>query len=262
LYPGGFSSVAEISTLSPSKFRLQLQATLRNKQDGLFVFVHGFSTTFERALIRTAQLALDTNYNGSAICFSWPSRGHWSCYLADHDQISRSAGVLASFLSELRATHPTISIHVVAHSMGAEIATKALNQLTPFDASEVVLQAPDISGIDYPSLMSALVCRSQRITVYANEEDKALKASARARKGISGVVDVARVGENILNAIDSNVEAVDASRFGKDGFWSHSYTFTRPLLIDLRETLDAVPQVRAQLEPVLVRSLEYYRFRR
>jgi hypothetical protein len=73
---------------------------------------------------------------------------------------------------------------------------------------------------------------------------------------------VARVGENILNAIDSNVEAVDASRFGKDGFWSHSYTFTRPLLIDLRETLDAVPQVRAQLEPVLVRSLEYYRFRR
>lgn len=260
LSPRGFCEIESAQRLPPSKFYDDISRELREHADSIFVFVHGYNASFEQALKRTAQLALDTNFQGTAVAFSWPSRAHYSCYEADRDRIPMASQRLSEFLTEIREQHKTATIHVVAHSMGAEISARALNSLPAFDASEIVLQAPDISTIDYSGLMDALNARSRRITVYTNEEDRALKLSAKGRKGLTAVV-IERVGQSVLNAVHRFVDAIDATKYGKDGWWSHGYAFKKELVIDLRQTLDNAPQVRAQLEQVNDGGVGYYRFR-
>jgi esterase/lipase superfamily enzyme len=258
--PKNYSNVDSITKNTRQAFHKSLTSDLGKFEDRLFVFVHGFNTTFDQSLKRTAQILLDSNFPGSALAFSWPSRADAKLYVTDHDRIPKASSVLAAFLQELRKEHPNTAIHVVAHSMGAEISTRALTSLASFDASEVVLQAPDMSTIDYPDLARALKIRARRITVYANTNDIALVGSAELRKVLSGGT-LTRVGQDVLQAMHPDVDAVDATGLGARVFLSHSYAFKREFIIDLRETRESMPQLRAQLEELTVTGGRYYRFR-
>jgi hypothetical protein len=72
-------------------------------KDHAFVFVHGFWTTFDDALYRTAQIAYDlgdgTTPFGTAFLYSWPSGGALEDYKYDFDSARFAVEHLASISS-------------------------------------------------------------------------------------------------------------------------------------------------------------------
>jgi esterase/lipase superfamily enzyme len=255
LNPDQYGTVIQsVDRLATAQFHKKLRVELDRYANGIFVFVHGFNTSFDMAIKRTAQLALDTNFQGTAIAFSWCSCARLSAraYLSDLDAVDASARALGDFLEELRAHHDQTSIHVVAHSMGARIAGKAVESLSGTQSiGEIALQAPDISVLDYPTFAAALTARSCRVTVYASASDAALRGSKIIR--LTGD----RVGRDVHIAIEPGVEAIDAT--GMTG--GHGCVFRKPLVIDLRSVLDGHPQVRVQLEARTYHGSVYYAFR-
>ncbi|MHB8364854.1 MAG: alpha/beta hydrolase [Vulcanimicrobiaceae bacterium] len=258
LNPDRHVVVDKVERLASSAFHRALLSDLRKCTNALFVFVHGYTVSFDAALKRTAQLLLDTNFQGSAISFSWCSRDHWTLYHADQEVVQRCAQDLASLLAELRTQHSDTVIHLVAHSMGSLIAARAA-QMLPGDAKigEIVLQAPDISQVEWGTLAAAMTLRGKRTTVYTSCKDRALWGSAALRFGVSG-----RVGQNVLTAIAPGVDAIDATGMTDGGsLLGHNYAFRKPFAIDVRETLDHTRQVRVQLEARHHEGTQYYTFR-
>jgi esterase/lipase superfamily enzyme len=95
-----------------------------------FVFVHGYNLTFADAARRAAQLAYDLKFDGAPILYSWPSRGVWWRYPADEDVMDWSEPHLESFLSRIASSSGARTVHVIAHSMGNRVLTKALSRGT------------------------------------------------------------------------------------------------------------------------------------
>ena len=59
-----------------------------------FVFVHGYNNSFKAAAFRTAQIAYDLEFEGAAICYSWPSQGGevlgLPSYAKDEEQVMKT----------------------------------------------------------------------------------------------------------------------------------------------------------------------------
>jgi esterase/lipase superfamily enzyme len=74
-------TVKEIKALT----REELLAVVRERlklskvyKDQALVFVHGYNTSFDNALYRTAQIAYDLDFDGAPFLYSWPSRTRWA----------------------------------------------------------------------------------------------------------------------------------------------------------------------------------------
>jgi len=255
LQPNLYTRIDSLERLPRAKYHIALERELRAHTNSILVFVHGFNVSFAAALKRTAQIALDTNFPGTAIAFSWPSQAHWTRYTGDLQRINDSAQALGEFLNELRSRHPETIIHVVSHSMGAQIAAKGIqDHASTVGLAEVVLQAPDISTVDYPALATALTTACRRVTVYTSRHDKALTGS-----GVTS--GFARVGLSATDALHAGVDAIDASTMGDGTWWQHDYVFRAPLAEDLREALDGMTQVRPKLEARHHAGTQYFVFR-
>jgi esterase/lipase superfamily enzyme len=193
------------------------------KEKKAFVFVHGFDVTFEDAARRTAQLAYDLKFQGVPIFYSWPSRGELAGYPADEATIDWVKPHLKQFLEEVAARSNATSIYLIAHSMGNRALTGALQDIATEKRSnpvphfrEVVLAAPDIDADVFRQLAASIETASDRVTLYASSNDKALAASKDfhqyARAGESGPNLV------VVKGIDTvDVSAIDTS------FLGHSY---------------------------------------
>ena len=57
-------------------------------KDHALVFVHGFNTSFEHALYRTAQIAYNIKFDGAPFLYSWPSKGALSSQDYSYDRES------------------------------------------------------------------------------------------------------------------------------------------------------------------------------
>ncbi len=141
-----------------------------------FVFVHGFNVAFADATRRTAQIKYDLGFDGPAILFSWPSHGKKALYLADEANAEWSAPQLAAFLAELRKqTGATTDIHIIAHSLGNRVLSRALERIdvdatiTPKPKfSQIVLAAPDMDADVFRDQLAPSMRRVARgITLYA-----------------------------------------------------------------------------------------------
>jgi esterase/lipase superfamily enzyme len=97
-----------------------------------------------------------------------------------------------------------------------------------------------------------------RFTLYANSNDKALRAS----DGLHGAARLGEGGERIT--VMPDVDSIDASHVKTD-FIGHSYFGdTETLLSDLFHLIrtGAKPEDRFRLEPATHRDGKYWRFRR
>ncbi len=190
-----------------------------------FVFVHGYNVSFDQAVLRTGQLAWDLRFRGPAITYSWPSEGRLLGYLSDIDMADWTAPHLEAFLADLRQRTGSRTIHLIAHSMGNRILTRALERLNHFQLAtkpvvrfqELVLAAPDLNSAVLSEVASALKNSSDRVTIYSSARDKALRISAFLRN------EVTRVGGN-ATALPSlpTFDIIDASKV-KASLLSHSY---------------------------------------
>lgn len=187
--------------------------------NNLFIFIHGYNVGFGDAARRTAQMARDLRFNGKAIFFSWPSKNNLIRYYGDKKAAKITRPFLKKFLSDLAERFPTKNFYLVAHSMGTELLSKTVIELTeknsPFKdrVKAVVLAAPDINMDKFKKkVIPAYITMNAPVTVYTSTRDRALM--------LSGWLQGPRAGRNIFG--DKYMEIIDASKVDND-LIGHSY---------------------------------------
>ena len=211
----------------------------------VFVFVHGYYTSFQDAARLTAQIAHDAQFDGVAICYSWPSEAWLTGYLVDAGNAQWTVPHLADFLRMLaRETHAR-HIHVLAHSMGTRALAQAARELmltrpdhTPwFD--DIILAAADIDAEiferDYAQPLSRL---AHRLTLYVSTADWALGGSRFLHK----YTRLGQTGPLTPRAQwMKNVEVIDATAVDKGPVGHVYYAQSPAALRDLARLLQGLP---------------------
>ncbi len=162
------------------------------------VFVHGYKTSYERAVFRAAQLKHDSRFPEAIVAFAWPSRDAVGDYLTDRESATFSRDYLEQLLSSLARTSGIRRINIIAHSMGNLLAMETLRQAAIRGKSaflpklgEVFLMSPDIDLDVFATQLTVISKRNPPITVAISADDEALAVS----QWLSG--DLPRVG-NVL----------------------------------------------------------------
>ena len=155
----------------------------------VFVFVHGFNTTFDRAVFRFAQLAHDADADAAPVLFSWPSRGYLVDYSRDFDNASYSRSDLADLLRVAAASPSVREIVILAHSMGSWPAAEAVRQIglrdggVPRKISNLILASPDLDVGVFRRQIEDMGTKRPQITLFTAQHDRALQLSRFISRG-------------------------------------------------------------------------------
>ncbi len=188
-----------------------------------FIFVHGFNVSFEDAAMRTAQIAFDLKvsgeFEGIPMFYSWPSAGSPILYSWDRAEIRNSKTYLKQFLQDAAANIDADKIHVVAHSMGADLVAQAISDIDTDEKlfHQIVLAAPDIDrDVFRRDIAPKLAKKSVRTTMYCSRNDFALQISYQ-------VNHARRIGDTSDGVfVMKGVDTIDASEMPTD-LLGHSY---------------------------------------
>ena len=208
----------KVAALEQGSFHEQLRQHVESSpSNDIFLFVHGYNSSFEDAARRTAQLAYDLDFDGTPMMYSWPSQASTMSYTVDEAVVRLSGRRMARFLREIVAQAGAERIHLIAHSMGNRALIEALDRLVADrqDAAsepmfgQIVFTAPDVDRDYFIEAVQDFQGSAERITLYASENDIALRSSAMLhgapRAGLAGETIVAAAG---IDTIDmSGVEA-------------------------------------------------------
>jgi len=202
------------------------------------VYVHGFNTTFDFAVMRLAQVVHDIQFAGAPVAFSWPSHGSAFAYGRDQDNAEKSVAALVDTLRkviDVQAARPAAErgkVHVLAHSLGNRVTLRALAALdsqlpagaTPF--GQIILAAPDVSIAEFEQEVPAAHRLADRVSLYFCPQDEALLASEAYHPGEP------RAGRGVVPIDDlDNIDARKANTsFLGHGYWADE----KQLLIDLQ----------------------------
>ena len=132
--PNKHFTLQEITSLTADQMLALVKVQLAKSstfKDHAFVFVHGFNTSFDCALYRTAQIAYDLGFDGVPFVYSWPSGGAVASYTYDHGSVEQAEPMLADFLKLVIQKSGAKSISLIAHSMGNELLLRVLERLKP-----------------------------------------------------------------------------------------------------------------------------------
>lgn len=152
-------------------------------QRQVLVFVHGFNTPFSDGLYLNAQILNDFGVETVAVHYAWPSAGRVTAYLQDRDSALFARDGLADLLVTV-AESPSVSVTVLAHSMGGQVTMEALRQLSLEGRRDVlakidpvILALPDIDFDVFFSQLDAIEPRPENMTVLVSGRDQALRVS-------------------------------------------------------------------------------------
>lgn len=207
----------------------------KSQRREIFVLIHGYNTKFDAGIERTAQLSTDLEIDGAAVFYSWPSAGSLFGYKADRSQITPEAAQdLEDFLLVLADRTGADRISVVAHSMGNEFLTLALEQMARdrpgeklFD--EVIFASPDVDADDFIERVSEIDSLADDFTLYASSKDRALQASRRFNGTGRRAGDSAEpVLLPVLNTIDTS--AVSDGGLGHSDIFGGAFTDFQAIL--------------------------------
>src|SRR5262249_31372721 len=67
----------------------------RPDEKSALLFVHSFNTSFEGAIMRTAQISYDLGFNGPAVLFSWLSQGQLGAISYNKDRRNAELSIQA-----------------------------------------------------------------------------------------------------------------------------------------------------------------------
>jgi len=232
-----FKSVLPLDTEAA---RAEMSGALADStRQSLLVFVHGYNVSFADAALRTAQLAHDLSFPGTAAFFSWPSAARTRGYWHDEEVVQLSELAFDEFLDRIAEVGAT-EIFLIAHSMGNRLVTTVLNQRTTKGKSlpnlrELFLAAPDINAETFTEVIVPGMANLQGVhrTIYASSGDLALRASKI-------VHDYRRVGETDGGVlVFDGFETIDASGVAPLlRAFGHSYVVdSAKVLGDIAETL-------------------------
>lgn len=248
-------TIKEIKALTKEELLAQVKARLKDSQrykDQAVVFVHGFNTSFDNALYRTAQIAYDLEFDGATFLYSWPSGGAVASYTYDRESAQAAEPYLREFLEMVVKQTGAKSVSVIAHSMGNQPLMDVLRDMKSaapegVAISQVFLAAPDVDADGFSNLALAIKGMAKNVTLYVASNDRALIVS-RNFWGSYRAGDVPPAGPLILPGIDT----IDVTAASTDAFAiNHSgYAQNNKLLEDIAELM------RTGLRPPELRVLK------
>jgi esterase/lipase superfamily enzyme len=267
-------TLKDVRPLSKEEFLQLVQERLKGSsdyKDHALVFVHGFNTSFEYALYRTAQIAYDIKFDGVPLLYSWPSKGSLTLHDYSHDRESsgQAEPYLREFLELVARDTGAKSVSIIAHSMGNQLllpALRDLKRMAPPDVtiSQVILAAPDVDRDAFENIAHELTGVSRGVTMLAASNDLALDISRRFWGGVPRAGDVPPGGPIVTEGIDTiDITAVSTKVFALN----HSgYADTSALLSDIQlliQTGERPPDKRVPiLERVKTAKGDYWRYPR
>lgn len=261
--PGKHFMILEGFELTESAFFSDISSRI-SVEDDMLVFIHGFNTTFEEAILKTAQISFDLGYKGVPISYSWPSKGSIFSYGDDEKSIIESCESIITFLKDLRENTDAKRINIIAHSMGNRGLMTALARLQDeeyfdnFVYNQVILAAPDIDAqVFVEELASKMKGCANRMTLYASSKDKALQVSR------SKNASIIRLGESgDLITCSEALDTIDASNTDPT-FLGHGYfASTAPLINDIFQLINSnSPPTERNLLSVETIFTKYWKFR-
>ncbi|HEX5958463.1 MAG TPA: alpha/beta hydrolase [Hyphomicrobiaceae bacterium] len=204
-------TVKEVKVLPRDKFlalaRERLGAGGAFSEQAL-VFVHGYNTTFDDALYRTAQIAYDLKFDGAVFLYSWPSTGGVTGYTRDRESATQAEPYLKELLTLVVQESGAKSVSVIAHSMGNLPLLNVLHELGPslpagVRLNELILAAPDVDRDVFANLIAGIRGYEHGITLYCSANDRAMIAARQVAGGVPRAGDVPSDGPVILPGVDT-----------------------------------------------------------
>lgn len=262
-------TVKEIKALTKEELLAQVKERLKSStvfKDQALVFVHGYNTSFDNALYRTAQIAYDLDFDGAPFLYSWPSGGAVASYTYDRESAQASEPYLRQFLEMVTKETGAKQVSIIAHSMGNQPVMDVLRDMKSaapegVTISQVILAAPDVDADGFANLANAIKGMAQNVTLYVAANDRALIVS-RNFWGSYRAGDVPPAGPLILPGVDT----IDVTAASTDTFAiNHSgYAANNTLLTDIGELLKTglrPPEMRA-LKPgkITTQAGDYWRY--
>lgn len=235
--PAKHFTMQEIAALTKEQLLVYVKERLAksaNFKDHAFVFVHGFNTSFDAAIYRTAQIAYDLKFDGAPFVYSWPSGGKVASYTYDRGSAEQAEPHLAEFLAFVVKESGAKNISLIAHSMGNEILLRVLERTRPVVPegvviSQVILAAPDVDRDKFANIARQITDFAQGVTLYAASNDRALGYSARFWGGVPRAGDVPASGPLIIKGVDT----IDVTSVSTDGLGlNHSGYAENKILLD------------------------------
>jgi esterase/lipase superfamily enzyme len=208
-------------------------------------------------LYRMAQITWDLQFRGTAVLFSWPSRGEPLAYAYDQNSAFGARDHFIELIRLLKRDANIKRIHVIAHCMGNMLVLDALANHActsdPVQISELVMAAPDVDQHYYVGVMNNVQSVVSSLTLYASSADKAMVVSRH-------LAMAARVGEVVENrpVLVGGVDAIDVTVIGDEisGLNHNLFASNRALMNDikliiskrLRPPHDRLAEIRAMPE--------------
>jgi esterase/lipase superfamily enzyme len=212
-----------------------------------YVYVHGFSNTFEDAAFVMAGLWHFMGRTGVPIIYTWPAgspEGALGGYSHDSESGQFTGYHLRQFLKAIASCPDVEKIHLIAHSRGTDVLMTALRELnleyraagkvtrSELKLGNLVLAAADLDFEVTSQRITAelLPLVPERMTVYVSATDRAIGIAdvlfgSKRRIGQLRWTDLSPEQRKALNAV-SQMQIIDARV--NTGFLGHSYFHESP----------------------------------
>lgn len=156
-WEGPLPPVESVLLRGPAAIDKRLALQKRMSKDAVrraVILVHGFNSSKERVEKVYAEIARkfyeDPGYQvgTEVVGFRWPSDGSALAYFADLRDAHIAAKTLHNLAVELRQVWGAQEIHIVAHSMGCEVALAAAEMCTDTTITTLTLLGGDVKAAD------------------------------------------------------------------------------------------------------------------
>lgn len=236
------ASLASFNTALSKQFDVK-----RGRQ--VLIYVHGFDTTFRKAVDNALALQAGLRFPGPVIVYSWPAKATSKLvYLNDETNAAWSMIDFRNLLADLQKTFPKISLSFATHSLGARFAAEAKAFVRHSGCTtcfgRAALFAPDIDSATLHGELAELgLCSghplerpkaSAPVVLYVSNNDLALRQSQR----IHGHQRAGQAGNEMI--LCSGVDTIDVSGFKGSDRAGHTYQVDAGVLDDTRAAFAGV----------------------
>lgn len=229
--PAQYLTIEAVDLLSHEACFSSLTARVAGSQrKEVLVFVHGFNNTFTDAALRCAQLAVDLDIDGVPVLYSWPSVGAKLGFIADRDRVRnrKFQDDFRAFLIEVIRRSGATHIHLVAHSMGSQLALSSLAGISETEIgslrrervalararsadrspvaladveartrilSEVIFASPDVDREQFRPDIQKVTELARRTTLYTSKVDIPLRIASVLSNGPRAGLDASALAD-------------------------------------------------------------------
>ncbi|MEL6871847.1 MAG: alpha/beta hydrolase [Pseudomonadota bacterium] len=259
--PAKHFTLRRVQAMTEAEFLAVIRERLRVSsrfKDHALVFVHGYQTSFDYALYRTAQVAYDLKFDGAPFVYSWPSKAKLVSYSYDRESAGQAEPYLKQFLELVARSSGAKTVSVIAHSMGNQLLLPVLRSLKDslpegVKLAQVILAAPDVDRDGFEFLAGQIKGVSAGVTMYANANDRALEASRQFWGGVPRAGDVPESGPVIVAGVDTIDVTAAASSTDIFALNHSGYAENKALLNDIQLLLQTGERPPDKRVPILQR---------